>query len=711
MQDFPAAELLPATAALPPVRGLLPLHNAAGSPIALPDCHRALRYQCHSFAVRKVDLLADLAPSAGAVESMLAYAREFQVRIALRTNGAWSPTLLAQWAAQGLFDVCLAGAWPSPPQEWLDACRACNLPVRLLLPVRSDAVDAAAIEAWTQAGVRCISFLGDSPATEAWCKALRARSIDAVAHACPDPAAAISLLAPPARSFFQDHQQYDAAAYAFAARCYQLSPRALHSRLIFDALRAGGIETPSDRRLVNFLRVYTPLYRPVLTAARAVRHRYAALPQTAGAAESTVPVDDTPRYFDAVDRERRDEALVLQTLAQEAADWQRRESPSTVFSSDGWGFVNADFDPMRGVNQLHALLPGEKLTTKLPYLRLPFMVTVTLGGGIADAAGFAVGRHIRIACPMVAASHQLTLYTDTAGRYVLLRDGHPVAPSLLEGRGYTPPRLPDGAHLQVAVWSPETEMSITDIRVWHREEAARDHTAKPQADVAIVIFSTRFARRLQAVLQSLLHQDGIALERMQCIIGLVPGLDGAEDVVDSFRHAHPEWPIETVALPAQFDNSKGFALNECLQRVHAPVVAMLDSDILLPPRFLRAALDAAKTHGFIAPAGRAMLDAATTAPILLGEVLPWEDFDALAQSAPEMRVEENPQEVPLGYCQVFRASALEHIAHAEYGHFGAADFEFGQALKKHFHGAHRLPLPVLHLDHDARQWFGARKHY
>lgn len=718
MQDLSPAELVPAPVPLPPVRGLVPLHNAAGKAFALSDCHRALRYQCHAFDVLKLDLLADHLPGLGVMESCLAYAREFQVRVSLRTNGIYPPGLLAPWSEQGLFDVCLAGSWTAPPQAWLEACKAHNLPVRIMMPLRAATPDLVALSAWAQAGVRSVTFFRASAdeataaAKDAWKEALRQQQIGCVTFACGNPGEVLLSLEAPEPAFFSDHQQYDRAAYDFARRCFAMSRRGLHSQLIFEALQLGGIETPSDQKLVQFLREHTRLYAPVHAAARAARHLVGKAPE-APAPHVTAPVvyDATARYFDSVDMERLKSAEVLSALAREAADWQREQAPSTVFDSGSWGFVNAYFEPMPGVNRLHAIIPGEKCSTKLPYLRPPFMVSATIGGGIADYIGFAIGRHIRIACPMTATSHQLTLYADQAGRYVLLRDGQPVAPARIEGRGYTPPRLPDGVHLQLAVWNPEPQLSVTEVRAWQRPTAVAVDSAPPAYAVSIVVFSTRFSRRLQAALQALAHQQGVALETVQCIVGLVPGLDGAEDVVDTLRQAYPQWHVETVALPVQYANSKGFALNECLQRVSSPLVVLLDSDIVAPPNFLAQAIDASEEHGFIAPAGRAMLDAPTTARILLGEVKPWEEFESLMASAPEMRVEENPEQVPLGYCQVFKASALESLHHAEYGHFGAADYEFGAALKEHFGGVRRLAEPVLHLHHDARQWFGARKHF
>jgi hypothetical protein len=672
---------------LPPVRGLVPLHNRAGQFFALPDIHRAIRYQCRAFNVLKLDLLAESTPPAGMVESCLAFAREFQVQLSLRTQGAFPPDLLAAWRQQGLFDVCLAG----DSTAWLQACKDAAIPVRVQLPLPVYPPKEEP-KLWVASGVRLVTFLGSGDG-DAWRTALEASGMAVSIHKSDADAA-----------YLQDHQQYQREAHEYGTAMSGLSLRGLRSKLIFDNLRLSGIDTPSDRWLVHFLRVFTPLFRPVQSLARVASHLAKSLPPSA-AAPAAIDVAAHPQYFDAIDLPRLNAAKVLDELASEARAWEMRQPPSQVFESDTWGFDNVFHDPMPGVNQVHALLPGEKRGSKLPYLRLPFMVSVTVGGGMAEYSGFAMGRHIRVACPMVATAHQLTLYTDAAGRYVLLRDGRPTIPVTLAGHGYTPPRLPDAAHLQVAVWSPEPQLSITALRVW--EGAQQESRAQQSFDASVVVFSTRFSRRLQAALECVAHQAG----NIQVIVGLVPGIDAAEDVLDSLRRVYPALQIEAVTLPADCAHSKGFAINACLDRVRAPLTLLIDSDILLPLGFIEAAIAASSQHGFIAPAGRAMLDADATARILLGKANPWENFDALAAAAPETRTEENPQGVPLGYCQVFRSNALATLRYAEYDHFQGADYEFGDALMKHFGGAHRLGKPVLHLHHDTRQWFGAQKQY
>lgn len=706
MHDSTLNDFLVPAIPLPPVRGAVPLHNHAGSFFSLPTLHRLIRYQCRAFQVAKIDLVCAVAPPAGMLESLLAFAREFQVAVSLRAQGGWREARLAAWRAAGLYDLCAAGE-TGEAEAWLEAAHAAGMPVRLLL---ADAgIDTAKAEAWARLGVRQVSVVvapgaGLAPGLR---EALEGRRIALSVWQAPDPQAVIGALGEPGAAVFTEVGGYDRAAYAHAAQVMALSPQAVQLQVMFENLQLSGIEAPSDRWVIHFLRNYTPLFAPVQAALRVARHviggRAAREPEAQLATGAGNPV-----YLDAIDLDRARQGEILEELGNEAR-LLAAQPPAQTFESLSWGFENAYHDPMPGVNQMHVLLAGERRSTPLPHLELPWMVSVDFGGGLAEFIGFAIGRHIRIACPMVASSHQLSLYADAAGRYVLLRDGRPTMPVTLGGKGYLPARLPGGAHLQVAVWSPESALSVTAVRVWRPEVSAA--AERGNFAVSVVLFSTRFSRRLQAVLESVAHQEGVALSEIQCIVGLVPGLDAAEDVLDSIRRVYPELGVEAVVLPAAVATAKGFALNACLRQVRAPLTVLLDSDILPPPDFLRMALDASQSHGFLAPAGRAMLGPEDTARVLLGVCRPWEAFDVLAAGAPETRVEENPQEVPLGYCQVFRSEALKALRYAEYDHFQGADFEFGAALKAHFGGVKRLPRPVLHLHHDTRQWFGAQKQY
>lgn len=700
MQDVSPQALIHPSIALEPRRGLLPLHNVQGKPFRPTDLHRGMAYATRAYQVLKLDVLTHATISTSQLSDLLAYAREVSLPLSLRTRGEGPVPELRQLKGEGLFDLHLAGLAEDSTGwiPWMEAAHAADLSIRITL-AGGGPVDTGR---WAELGVRAATLVQreaflPAPSTIAIpsevLDKLRASGVDAVQLL--DEAA-----------YFVDHQQYDHAAYVFAEGLWRSSPRAVRSALVLKQIERSGFQSKADRWLTYALRMYAPALFPVASAgARAVRAlapiANKVIPTTA---ESTA---SEPRYFDAIDRDRLQGDAVLLELAEEARALAASGEPGHVFDSGEWGFENAFHDPMPGVNQMHALLPGEKRSTKLPWLRAPFLVTVSLGGGMAEFAGFAIGRHIRIVCPMLSTSHQLSLYADAAGRYVLLRDGHPVRPSLRYGAAYTPARLPEAMHLQIAIVDPEQSMGITSVRAWEGASLPE----QPVPKVSVVFFSARYARRLQAALLSVVHQQGLPTEAIEIIVGYVPGLDGTEDLLDSLQRAHPSLRLVRVAFPEAMAKSKGFCINACLQSVSAPLIALLDSDILLPPPFLARAVEASAEHGFIAPAGRALLDAETTARVLLGETAPWAEFDALSEAAPEFRVEENPQQVPLGYCQVFRASALEHVRYAEYDHFQGADFEFGEALMRHFGGAHRMAERVLHLDHEGRQWYGAQKQF
>jgi hypothetical protein len=712
MQDVLLQALIQPGIPLEPRRGLLPVHNAAGKDFRLTDLHRAMVLAARSLQVLKLDLLVLDELSSEKIQNCLDFARGLNLPLSLRTNGAFPVPGLA---GAGWFDLHLAGSAEDATrwQPWMEAAHEAGLDIRVTLAGPLPVVPQP--EHWAKLCVRSVTLrAGDlliksERRTEdpgSFQQALRAAGIDCVVLDGED-------------ANFADHQQYDHAAFGFGLSLWKASPRQAQAMLMLRSIERAGFQSKADRWLTYALRMYAPALFPVVSAAsRMVRFGRSArgdarptpdaLAATVGRASPRAEdPNPQPRYFDAIDRDRLRGDAVLMELAEEARRLSADGAAARDFETSDWGFENAFHDPMPGVNQMYALLPGEKRSTRLPWLRAPFMATVTLGGGMAEYAGFAIGRHIRVVCPMVATSHQLSLYADAAGRYVLLRDGVPVRPSLLRGAGYTPARLPEAMHLQVAIIDPEESMGITAVRAWEGHAAPE----VPPPAVSVVIFCARFSRRLQAALLCIAHQRGIALDDLEVVVGHVPGLDTAEDVLDSVQRAHPALRIVRVSFAEGMAKSKGFCINACLRAASAPLIALLDSDILLPPDFLARAVAASAAHGFIAPAGRALLDPTTTARILLGELRPWEGFEALADAAPAFRAEENPQGVPLGYCQVFRAEALHHLRYAEYDHFQSADFEFGEALTKHFGGAHRLADRVLHLDHEGRQWYGAQKQF
>lgn len=750
---------------LAPVRGLIPVHNIHGQPFRTVDVHRWLNFVSREFVVRKLDLL-----SWGAiperVEGLLDFVVEqLPVPLSLRTDATADPRRLETWVNKRLLDVflCPPPTGPSRLPDWLEACRNLGIPARIQLqaPFRLDgAVDAHAAK-WAESNVRSVNVVVSDPFqpvttapdseqarrcldfVNAFASSLVAHDIEINLVGFPANVVSESLR-PYARSreaFFHDHQHYERGAYEMAVDLFARSPRVVRSIILAKLVRHASFDNPTDRHLVRVLSLSsTRLYSAMVLWSKLWRTFYGqrhALKDSGGRARpdtaeqnrlshgelatfrkmfpgvnaepdtAGVPREAMARYLDPVDWSRFHEKQQRQAMAREALDWERRERPAKEISADTFGCDNGYFRFMPGANQWVTASGGEKRSNILDSLEAPFMVSVTFGGGLAECIGFAFGKHIRLMCPMVNTSHLLHLYVDPAGNYVLLRDKQLVEYVEVPGRARVPVRIPAIRDLQLCIWNIHEEISASSVKFW---------TAPPDRDVpphgitfSVCIFSTRFSRRLEAVLKSLAHQRDFAMERLEVLVAYVPGLDATEDVLDSMRHIYPELRLVHMPFSSQFERSKGFALNETMAAASGEWIMLLDSDTLVPPDMF-ARLDALREgQSFMAPVGRAMLDAPTTAGILLGETLPWDAWDRLLESAPDLRVRE-AKGVPIGFCQIFRASCLEKVRYPEYEHFQGADWEFGTAMRKHFGDELRLEFPLIHLDHAGSQWYGTQQH-
>lgn len=227
---------------------------------------------------------------------------------------------------------------------------------------------------------------------------------------------------------------------------------------------------------------------------------------------------------------------------------------------------------------------------------------------------------------------------------------------------------------------------------------------------SVVVFCTRFARRLSVALQCLAHQSDFDMSKMEVIVGYVPGLDATEDVLDSLRLTHPELRVLHATFPRQNLRSKGYVLNQCMEMASGSRILLLDADTLLPPTLFAALEQIGDEHLFLFPRGRAMLGPGMTAKVLQGDVRPWECWDALIQVADEFR-ESEALGVPIGYFQCFHRECLDKLRYPEYEHFQSADYEFALGLRAYYGKEHRLDFPVLHLDHAGSQWLGAERHF
>jgi hypothetical protein len=225
----------------------------------------------------------------------------------------------------------------------------------------------------------------------------------------------------------------------------------------------------------------------------------------------------------------------------------------------------------------------------------------------------------------------------------------------------------------------------------------------------VVIVSTRYARRLQAVLQSLAHQVNFGLDKLEVIVAYVPGLDPTDDLIDGMQMTYPNLRIHRSPFPEPYANSKGFMINETVKMAQGEWTVLVDSDMVLPPNLFERIEEVEAGCHFIATDGRKMLTPETTAKILVGEVQPWRDWDSLMRDPGEFRQRE-AHGVPVGFFQCVRAFCWEKVRYEELDHFEGSDMRFGLRIIDTFGSPTRLEgVALLHLDHGGSQWYGTQK--
>jgi hypothetical protein len=417
-----------------------------------------------------------------------------------------------------------------------------------------------------------------------------------------------------------------------------------------------------------------------------------------------------PKHYDAVDADRLIGESELDDLAKEANAITNNEVPNVTITPYEYTVEDAPYDQMEGGLRWHSITNTEKLSSALARLTPPFTVSVGFGGGIAQYVGFSFGRHCKLLCPMEGHKHEVTLHAAADGRFTLLRDGVALRPSVFEQMHYVPARLGDNLELRVACWNIDAFVVTQFVRIWQGIEDGAE--AAKDIKYSVLVVTTRYARRLQAVLRSIAHQTGIALSHIEVVVAYVPGLDGTEDLLDSIQMAYPELSVVRCPYAREHASSKGFMINEAANMVRGEWTMLLDSDTLIAPNMFA---EIEKRSGgdamFYAPDGRKMLCRETTHKILLGEISPWEQWGDLLGDAGEYRYRE-AKSVPIGYCQVVKTSCLREIPYTELDHFEGADMWFGMQVMAKYGKEERLSgLPVLHLDHGGSQWYGTTKHF
>ena len=568
--------------------------------------------------------------------------------------------------------------------------------------------------------------------------------------------------------FFLDHQQYTKDAYTLALTLFERPPVIASKVILMLLARRTLFNDPIDAKLLPWLLEKPWLRARAVAAHRLTRHLRLArsvpkpIEETAPAHEHALdgikavsrraagPICSDCSLQDICDRETSDLRRVLPGLKIEAIEGERFLYPMYFARRQQKHYDAVDSDrihsdtldeelavkaravieenpPDRAINAQdysveghwsHSLPGGvvrwfgltnsEKVSTPLATLDPPFAVSVVFGGGIAEYIGFRFGRDCRIVCPMEAYRHQLDLFVDVDGRYVLLRDGIPIHPQTFDGNFYVPGRLGDGLQPRISIWNIDYSIVTQNVSLWTDSVERRDELAP--AKYSVVVVCVRYARRLAIVLQSLAHQTGIDPGAIEVIVAYVPGLDSTEDVIDTVRLLCPDLRIRRSPFQEDRAREKGFMINESARKATGEWVVLLDADTLLPPDFFARMEGMTDSEEFLVPDGRKMLTRETTAKILLGEIHPWEHWDELFEDAGEYRHREM-EGVPIGFCQCVKKSSLEKTPYFEAGHFEGADWQFAIDIRKHIGKETRLSgAPVLHLEHGGSKWYGTDRH-
>jgi hypothetical protein len=416
-----------------------------------------------------------------------------------------------------------------------------------------------------------------------------------------------------------------------------------------------------------------------------------------------------PKYYDEVDRDRIESAASFADLADRARTLMDARPPDREIDAFEYKTEGQWCHQLPGGVRWFGFTNTEKLSTPLASIDPPFTLSVLFGGGIAEFAGFSLGRECKLVCPMDAYRHQIVLHVEADGRYVLLRDGEAVRPVTFEGHYYVPLRLGDRLEPRISLWNIDNSIVTQNVALW--SEHLRRASDRPAPKFSVVTVCVKYARRLQTALQAVAHQQGIPHSDIEIIVAYVPDADPTEDVLEALALAYPGLAIHRSTFNERKARAKGFLINETLRKASGEWVVLLDADTILPPNFFQEVLARGADANFIVPDGRKLLGRETTAHVLLGDIRPWEHWDELLATEGEFRYREM-EGVPIGFCQVVRRSCLDTVQYYEADHFEGADWQFSIDMRKHFGQELRLSgVPVLHLDHGGSKWYGTSRHF
>ncbi len=419
-------------------------------------------------------------------------------------------------------------------------------------------------------------------------------------------------------------------------------------------------------------------------------------------------VCDHKRYYDQLDENRLDINDHIVDFAKATQNALLHDAPTREIVCDDYSIEGRYTHHMPGAVRWLSLSTGALESTILTKLEPPFILSYTLGGGFASHAGFSFGRQIKIVCPLIDYSHRITLGVNKNGHYVLLRDGIITRPNEFDNAKLLPSRLPAVLEPRICLYNIDGLIFTQTVLLW---EGERQKTLKSDSvKYSVLIISTRFTRRLQAALLSILRQQDISPDLVEIIIGYVPGIDATDDLIDSLIYSYPKARILRSPFPETHIKSKGFMINESLKMASGKWVLLMDADIVIPPDTI-ARIDVVEDdHHMIAPEGRKMLPPDITAKILLNELHPDIEHDDLLQGPGEIRKGE-AEGVPIGFFQCVRKEIFESIQYMELDHFEFSDWHFGKNVIDLYGAEYRIKdFYVFHLDHGGSQWYGTHKH-
>ncbi|HIA47217.1 MAG TPA: glycosyltransferase family 2 protein [Candidatus Hydrogenedentes bacterium] len=415
------------------------------------------------------------------------------------------------------------------------------------------------------------------------------------------------------------------------------------------------------------------------------------------------------KYYDDIDEDRCNLPSTLIALTAEANDILKNIPPDREIDSFDYQIDGQWCHQLPGGVRWYGFTNSEKVSSVLATLDPPFTVSYIAGGGIAEYAGFSLGREAKLLCYMEAYQHTLTLHVNKRGEYVLLRDGKPVQPVQFEGRYYAPMRFGTQLQPRISIWNIDQSLVTQNLKLWN--ESLTKAPEERHYRFTVITMCVRYARRLQAMLQAIAHQQGIELSDIEVIVAYLPDADPTEDILESMSLAHPELTIRRTTFSEDKRQAKGFIINECLEKARGEWVMLLDADTIIPPNMFVEIDKHTDGANFIVPDGRKLLSPEVTSEVLLGNRRPWEEWDALLDTDGEFRYREMDG-TPIGFCQIVRRSCFEKVKYYEVDHFEGADWQFSIHMREEFGDELRLSgVPVLHLDHGGSKWYGTARHF